>query len=91
MNTFIYLLAKSVDILLGAVAFAMIVRMLLPLFTDAENNKLYIFCVYISEPFIVPFRFLLWKLNIGQNLPIDLSFTVAYMALVIIRLFLPVI
>lgn len=91
MNTFIYLLAKSVDILLGAVSFAMIVRMIMPLFTDAENNKLYVFCVYISEPFVLPFRFLLWKLNIGQDLPVDLSFTVSYMVLVFVRLFLPAI
>ncbi len=91
MSTFLYILAKSVDVLLGAVTLGMIIRMLLPLFTDAEGNKIYAFAVYITEPFIVPFRFLLWKLNIGQNLPIDLSFTVSYMALIFIRMLLPII
>ena len=91
MSTFIYLLAKTVDVLLGAVAIGMLVRMILPLFTDAESNKLYALSVYITEPFVIPFRFILWKLNIGQNLPIDLSFTVSYMALVLIRMLLPII
>ena len=52
----------------------MMVRMLLPLFADVEENPLYMLTVAISEPLIVPVRFLLDKFGIGTNTPIDLGF-----------------
>ena len=91
METLLYFIAKLVDLTLGAVSLAMIVRMLLPFFTDAENSKIYQFCFFISEPFIIPFRYILVKLNVGQDSPLDISFTLAYLVLALVRLFLPVI
>ena len=86
----LYLIAKVIDILLGVIYFAMFLRVILSLFTSPEN-KLNLLCVLITEPFIAPFRLLLMKLNIGQDLPIDMSFMVAYLALFLIRLLLPII
>ena len=86
----IYLVAKIIDILLGVVYFAMFLRAILSFFVSPEN-KLILLCVLITEPFVAPFRLLLEKLNIAQDIPIDISFMVAYLALFLIRLLLPII
>lgn len=91
MSTLLYIVAKLVEITLGLVSFAMILRMLLPFFVHDENNKIYVFCCFISEPFILPFRYLLAKLNIAQNTPLDMPFMLAYLVIALIRMFLPVI
>ena len=38
----------------------------------------------ISEPIIVPVRFLFYKLNLFQNTPLDISYLVTYLLLNII-------
>ncbi len=86
----LYLFAKVIDILLGVIYFAMFLRVILSIFVSPEN-RLHLLCVLITEPFIVPFRLLLAKLNIAQGLPIDISFMVAYLALFLVRLLLPII
>lgn len=90
MTVLLYVLAKLVEITLSIVSLAMILRMLLPFFTG-EDNKLYIFVCFISEPFVIPFRYLLAKLNIGQSSPLDLSFMLSYLVIALIRMLLPVI
>ena len=87
----LYLLAKLVEITLSLVSLTMVLRMLLPLFGMDEDNKFYILCCFVSEPFVVPVRYVLAKLNIGQNSPLDFSFMLAYLVICLIRLFLPVI
>ena len=91
MELLLYIIAKLVDLTLGAVSAAMLLRVIIPLVTDAENNRLYAFCTVISEPFVIPFRYILVKLNVGQDSPIDMSFTLAYFAIALLRMFLPVI
>ena len=90
MELIFFLLAKVISITLGLVSWAMIARMILPIFTG-EEGKIYAFCYAVTEPFVIPFRYIMVKLNIGQDLPIDLSFTFAYFAIALIQLFLPVI
>ena len=69
----------------------MIIRMLLPFFFDAEENKIYALACCISEPFIAPVRFVMVKFNIGQDSPIDWSFFATYIIIWILGAFLPVI
>ena len=82
-------LARVISILLDAISLAMIIRMLLPLFKNPEESRLYLFVAYVTEPFIVPVRFLLDKFNILQNSPIDWSFTITYFLLFIVGNLLP--
>ncbi len=91
METILIICARLIGITLDAVTFAMMIRMLLPLFTDAEGSRVYTFVTLISEPFIIPIRFLLFKMNWLQDSPIDWSFTISYMLIVLIRMFMPVI
>ena len=74
-----------------ATDFAMLLRVLLQFFVDVTTNKLYAFCVMLTEPIIFPFRLLFAKLHIGEGLPIDIPFFAGYLALTLITLFLPVI
>lgn len=91
MEAVFYILAKVVSIFLSAVSFTMLLRMILSFFVNTDENILYALCCYISEPFILPFRLLCSKFGIGQNSPIDMPFMLAYIGLMLITMFLPVI
>lgn len=91
MDIFFYIAAKLIAITLDAVTFAMLIRMLLPLFLDTENSRIYAFVCVISEPFIAPVRFLLAKFNLLQGSVIDWSFTITYLLIVMLRYMLPII
>lgn len=91
MEALFYCLAKVVEIFLSVVSLAMLLRVVLQFFVDVEENKLFALCLVVSETFVLPFRFVMSKFNIGQDTPIDLPFMVAYIALAAISMFLPVI
>lgn len=81
--------ARFILVTLDVVSLAMLIRMLLPLFTDAEGSRFYTFLACITEPFIAPVRFLMVKFNLLQDSPIDWSFTIAYLAIAMIQMLLP--
>lgn len=88
MEIALIILARSLSIWLSAVSWAMMARMILSLFV-AEDNILFRISFAISEPAVIPVRAVMAKLGIGQNSPFDLSFTVTYLIILIVRLFLP--
>lgn len=81
-------LASFVSALLFIVQTAMFLRAILSWFIPDENNRLVQFLIVITEPFIIPVRVLLEKLNLFQNTPIDVSFFITYLLLWVITLFL---
>ena len=91
MITILYFIAKVTEIMLSAVSFAMIFRMLMPLFTNVEDSRLYMFCCFISEPFVIPVRYFMARFNIGQNSPIDWAFCFSYLIISVLQTMLPVI
>lgn len=91
METFLYIFAKTVSVIIGAVQLSMLARMLLPFFVNPEESKLYMLTAVISEPFIAPVRVIMEKLNVGQGSPIDWSFFTTYMLLSLLEMLLPVI
>lgn len=91
LEIFLYIFAKTVQVILSVVSFAMLVRMIIPFFTNPEESKLYTLAAYVSEPFIAPVRFLLYKLNIGQDSPFDWAFFATYLIIWLLELLLPVI
>ena len=80
---------RTINLLLSAVSFAMLLRMLLSFFIFDEDSRLLNFLAIITEPFIVPVRALLVRFNIGQDSPIDWSFSLAYLLIAIAQMFLP--
>lgn len=84
----ISIFARFVAVMLDAVSLAMLLRVILSLVGNMEGTKFHTFLLCITEPFIMPVRFLLAKFNILQNSMIDWSFTVTFLLLEAIRIFL---
>ena len=91
MEIILYIFAKCIEILLDFTMLCMMARALLPIFVNVEENKLYAFTIVVTEPFVIPVRLLLYKLNIGQESPIDWSFFATYLILSVTTMFLPMI
>lgn len=85
LDIFARLVALTIDVAL----FAMLLRVILSFFSDAEDSRISIFLALITEPFIAPVRFLMVKFNLLQNSPIDWSFTLTYMIMAFMRVMLP--
>ena len=77
--------------MLGVTYYAMLARVFLPFFVNPEESKIYALCAVLTEPVIIPFRFVMMKLNILQDTPIDWSFFIATIGLTILRSLLPAI
>ena len=86
----LYLFACTVRVALSAVHIAMFARAIVSLFVMGEENRLTVFLSMITEPFIVPIRFLLSRFRFVQESPIDISFTVAFVVIVLLQFILPV-
>lgn len=91
MEIVLYIFAQTVNIFLSLMSIAMLMRVLLQFFVDVMENKLYLFCVMLTEPIIIPFRILFAKFNIGEDSPIDLPFLASSFTLMILMAFLPII
>ncbi|MBP3605500.1 MAG: YggT family protein [Clostridia bacterium] len=81
--------ARCISLLLSAVTFCMLVRMVLSFFPSMQDSRVAAFVTLVTEPFVIPVRALLYKLNIGQDSPIDWAFSLAYILIYSVRLFLP--
>ncbi len=91
MIEILYILAKTVEIFIGLIVFAMLLRVLLPLFmAEPENNKFFTVAFFISELAVFPVRLLFDKLGIGKNSPFDWSFMAGYLLIVVLQSALPV-
>ena len=89
MEQLFYLLAKTVSVLFSVVSFAMLIRVVIPWFFDPLESRVYAIVCLVTEPFIIPVRAILEKLDIGQNSPIDWSFMITYLLFSIIQMILP--
>ena len=83
------IIAGIVSVILDAVSLCMILRMVISIFMQDESGKIGAFLALVTEPFIIPIRFILAKLNILQDTPIDWSFTISYLVIIMIRFMLP--
>ena len=88
MKEALYIVSSVVRLILSALQLAMLIRAILSWF-PMEPNRFTEFLYGITEPFIYPFRALFNRLNWFQNLPIDISFFVAYITITIISFILP--
>lgn len=91
MEIILYIFAKCISILLDFAMLCMMIRAVLPIFVDVEENRLYTFALIVTEPFIIPVRLIFYKLNIGQDSPIDWSFFATYIILSVGTMLLPII
>ena len=91
MQALLFIFSKCISILLSAVSICMLVRMIISFFPSMQESRVNIFVSIVTEPFIIPVRALLYRLNIGQDSPIDWAFSLTYILIYIVQLFLPVV
>lgn len=84
-------LAKTISLLISVISTAMFLRAICSFIPALAESRFFAFLLVLTEPVIMPVRFVLYKFNIGQDLPIDISFTIAYFLLIFIEMLLPVI
>ena len=87
MEFVLQVVANVVRLLLLVIQLAMLVRAILSWF-PIDANRFTDFLFGITEPFIYPIRRLFERLNWFQNIPIDMSFMVAYLLLSILTMVL---
>ncbi|MBP3437681.1 MAG: YggT family protein [Clostridia bacterium] len=89
----LYLIAKIVHILLTLVLDAMFFRAILSWFDRGEGgfiSTLHGFLALVTEPFILPVRWLLSRFPSIETLPVDISFFVTFLLLSLLSVILPV-
>ena len=91
MQGILLIFSKCISLLLSAVSICMLVRMIMSFFPSLEGGKVGAFVAIVTEPFIIPVRAVLYRLNIGQDSPIDWAFSLTYILIYIVQLFLPVV
>ena len=84
MDYVVYIFKMTVCVILDAVLLAMFLRVLLSLFGADPNSGLYGLLCLVTEPFILPVRYLLESIEAVRTMPIDLSFFVTYLILNIV-------
>lgn len=85
------IICRIIAVLLDALSLFMLARAFLPLFRLDENSRLADFLFSATEPFILPVRFVLYKLNLFADSMIDWGFSIAYILIIFIRMALPVV
>ena len=96
MEAVLYIFAKVISLLLGAISMAMFARVIMEIASrmtsfDVGGNKIYVFCYAVTEIFVTPFRFLCAKFNLFQGTPIDAPFFIAYITISLLQALLPII
>ena len=81
--------ARVISLALTVSSYAMALRMILPLFVNPEDSKVYFFTCLLSEPIVAPVRAVMSVFGFDEGMPIDLALPTAYFLLFIIQLFLP--
>lgn len=73
------------------VSVTMLVRMLLSFFVDPMESRIYAITCFITEPFIMPVRAIMYQFDIAQDSPIDWAFSITYMLIWLLGSILPAI
>ena len=87
MSFVLDVIANVAVLLLYAIQLAMLARAILSWF-PIDSNRFTDFLYGITEPVIYPIRGLFMKLNWFQESPLDISFMVTYLLIMIILIFL---
>ena len=81
----IYVVVYFAILLLKAVSLCMFARALLSFFELNPENKLVKLLYAMTEPAVMPIRKLLYKKNWFADMPIDMSFTFAFLLISVLR------
>ena len=86
MEYLLYVLTRIVDVLLIAIEVCFFIRAVLSIIAPMSEGKFATFIFTITETIIAPVRAVLYRLFPAlEESPVDISFIVAYILLVIIQ------
>jgi len=88
LNEFAYVIINLAVLLIGALQVAMFVRAIMSWIPGLDDNKFGDFLYALTEPVIAPVRALLSRFRFFNELPIDMSFLIAYLLLSLVSMFL---
>ena len=80
MSLFLALLMGTVRALLSIVQLCFLVRAILSWFPIRQDNPFLVLVTIVTEPFIIPFRALCDRFGWFRNVPIDIPFLFAFIA-----------
>ena len=84
MNIAVRLFANTAMTLVWALEICMLLRAVLSWFPIRDDNPILTFVHAVTEPIVAPIRALFDRMGWFRNLPIDISFLVAYLLLSLI-------
>lgn len=85
MTYFYYLFRNTAMLLLTVLEILLLVRALISWFPQIQGSKLHQIVHMVTEPILLPFRNLLRRIPGIQGFPLDLSFLLAYMVLIMVQ------
>ena len=91
MDLVVKLIIGIAQAILVTLQVAMLVRAILSWFPLGEDNPIVLFVTMLTEPIVAPIRALFERMNWFQNIPIDISFLVAYILLSVVSTVLGVV
>ncbi len=84
MDLFVTIFARTALALLFALELCMLIRAILSWFPIKDDNPILLFVTMVTEPIVAPIRALFDHFGWFRNIPIDISFFVAYILLSIV-------
>ena len=81
MELFASIVIGTAQALLTVLELCMLLRAILSWFPIREDNPFLLFVHMVTEPIVAPVRALFEKMGWFRNIPIDVSFIVAYLLL----------
>lgn len=84
MDLFLTLVIGTASALVSVIELCFLVRAVLSWLPIGDDSVILKFVFMVTEPIVAPIRMLFEKLGWFQNMPIDISFLVAYFVLIAI-------
>ena len=89
MQAFLYVIARTVQLLLGFLELAMFLRAILSWFITDDENRLMLFLYAVTEPIILPIRALCSQIKALDESPLDVPFFITMLLLTLLNGLLP--
>lgn len=88
LRTINLLVLNTAVSMLAVFEYLMMFRAIMSWFPQIQGSKIYEFIYGITEPLIIPFRKLLQNVEALRGFPIDISFMLAFMAIIFLEILL---
>ena len=84
-DTVLNLIKNLILILTDVLQFALLARAILSWFVQDEENKVSVFLLVITEPFILPLRKLFERMHWFERMPLDMPFLMTFFLLAVLQ------